>query len=451
MSVKSQISQIEAPLPLSTLKAYAREIFEPIRRGESVSTIWPLMAGRRVRNKFIITYPHLFEIEVGDPDKYLLVYIEPLELTEESSSGYIKLLTLSILESCKEFGVEIDNGEEFTNATDYPALLEKLSQLIKILIAKNREVVLFVGEFDELKFVSAVLYNNLKSLWNRMQGKLHFVFLLQNDIASPEMVSKFGELNALLLKNVVYVPLVDEHGADYLIDYFAGELKRPFTDDEKKILKKMCGGHPYLLKACTRLVALMNGHKATSGEVEKMLFSHFEPRSACQKIFDLLTEVQKSFLKRLASGKMAEFSEETEVLKKLGLVHEEGGRWVPFSTLFALVIGNGNKPSPTQPVNGNSGITFEQKNGAIFIGNVNVEDKFTRQEYEILRFFLAEPDKLRSRDEIGEAMWGKLAYDKYSDWAIDQVMSKIRKKLDLLGAGNSLTTVRGRGYKLNTS
>ena len=55
---------------------------------------------------------------------------------------------------------------------------------------------------------------------------------------------------------------------------------------------------------------------------------------------------------------------------------------------------------------------------------------------------------MKKLDEIGEALWGKDSYDKYSDWAIDQLISKLRKKLETLGFKNVLKTVRGKGYKL---
>ena len=64
--------------------------------------------------------------------------------------------------------------------------------------------------------------------------------------------------------------------------------------------------------------------------------------------------------------------------------------------------------------------------------------------------FLNGVNKLKSRDDIGDVLWGKESYEKYSDWAIDQIMSKIRKKLGLLGTKTRIVTVRGRGYKLVT-
>lgn len=424
----------------------------PINRGESIVAIWPPMAGRRIRNQFIISYPELFEEEIGRPGRYLLVYVEPLELTESSSPGYIKLIIKSIIESYNNRpkggkGVPLSQTEFLRNSSDdYPKLLETLRELIKEIAANNLEIILFLGEFDELEFADSILYNNLKSLWVRSEGKLHFVFLLLEDVTGPELLKKFGELNELLLRNVVWVSLLDKEDVDYLIEYFSKQLNRSFSGEEKDLLAKLCGGHPYLIKSCSRLIALLNGEKLEISKLREILISHFEPRSVCQKIFDRQSPAEQDILRQLANGKVSQLPEAADTLIKLGLIRKnKDGVWLPFGEIFQAVIKN-KKHQAATPANG--GLSFLEKSGAILIGNTNVEEKFTRQEYEILRFFLKEPDKLRSRDEIGEAMWGKESYDKYSDWAIDQVLSKIRKKLNDLGAGNSLATVRGRGYKL---
>ncbi len=451
MAVKSLKLEFDPPLPLATLKSYAEEIFTPIRRGECVTTVWPLMSGRRVRNKFIITYPRLFEKEIGGLNKYLLVYVEPLELEEQSHEGYIKLIIKSVLEAYKvQTGKTLSDNLNL-NGTSYSDLLSNLSDLISIISSKKLEIVLFIGEFDELSFADQVLYNNLKSLWRKSLGKLHFVFLVLEDVTQQENLQKFGELNELILTNIVYVPLSNEQDSEYIIARLEKEFNRKYTTQEKSLLKEICGGHPYLLRSCCRLIALMNGQKIELRELKDTLITHFEPRSACQKIFDSLTTSQKDFLRILVSNPSSPVPDDAKILESLGLIKQiKDGSKVPFSELFRSVIEKGRSINAT-PAKINGSITFELKSGSIFLGEANVEDKFTRQEYEILRFLLSDSEKLRSRDEIGEAMWGKRSYEKYSDWAIDQVMSKIRKKLKTFGAENTLVTVRGRGYKINVS
>ena len=497
MAAKSLKLEFDPPLPLATLKSYAEEIFTPIKRGECVTTVWPVMSGRRVRNKFIITYPQLFEKETGGLDKYLLVYVEPLELEEQSHEGYIRLIIKSIIEAYKVQTGETLQHKLNLDSISYSDSLSNLSDLINIISSKKLklqglkpsdsssrasserksaesiivdtntslhprfenlgscegglEIVLFIGEFDELNFADQVFDNNLKSLWCKSLGKLYFVFLVLEDVTQQENLQKFGELNELILTNIVYVPLSNEQDAEYIIDRLEKEFNRKYTTEEKSLLKETCGGHPYLLRSCCRLIALMNGQKIELGELRDTLIAHFEPRSACQKIFDSLTTSQKDFIRILVSNPSSIVPDEAKVLEKLGLIKQiKTGIKVPFCELFRSVIEKGSSTNLTSAkINGP--ITFELKSGSIFLGEANVEDKFTRQEYEILRFLLSDSEKLRSRDEIGEAMWGKRSYEKYSDWAIDQVMSKIRKKLKTFGAEKTLVTVRGRGYKINLS
>ena len=449
---------VTPPLSLNTLKKYAAEIFTPIQRGESVTTIWLPMLGRRVVNKFIIQYPQLFEAELGKDSSYLLIYIEPLELTEESAAGYIRLIIKSILEKYPghDFGEFFSQIDEHDAASiSYSHWIDELIILVKKIAAEeNKQVILFLGEFDELEFASQVFYNNLKSIWSKANGSLQFIFLLLTDVCNPDSLKKFGELNELILQNVVYVPLLSSADIDFKIDYFSKQLSYSFSVEEKKMLVQICGGHPYLLKSCTRLIALMKETKSDDlEELKETLITHYEPRSACQKMFNLLSEKEKDFLgKVIEESYTNKLPAEAEILVKLGLIKQnESGFWEPFGELFKSVVEQNQGKSGPQNQSTSSlieGLVFDEQSGAIYVGSTNVEEKFTRQEYEILRFFLKDPSKLRTREEIGEAMWGKESYDKYSDWAIDQIMSKIRKKLQILGANKVLATVRGRGYKL---
>ena len=62
--------------------------------------------------------------------------------------------------------------------------------------------------------------------------------------------------------------------------------------------------------------------------------------------------------------------------------------------------------------------------------------------------FLKNKGQIISRDQIGDVLWGDKAYDRYSDWAVDQLISQLRKKLIDLGIkGASLQTIRNRGYR----
>jgi hypothetical protein len=90
------------PLTEKTVRAYAENIFIPIKRGGSVTTVWIPMSGRRKHNKFIIENIHLFRKELPEFEKYVLVYVEPLDIMEESTSGYIRLMAKSFISAAQE-------------------------------------------------------------------------------------------------------------------------------------------------------------------------------------------------------------------------------------------------------------------------------------------------------------------------------------------------------------
>lgn len=444
-------SEVTPPLPLNTLQQYVQQIFDPIRRGECVTTVWLPMLGRRITNKYIIKYPDLFPNEINQDDKYILVYIEPLELTEESAVGYINLIIKSVQQSYENLDSENRSVlvDIINDSKSYPEALDNLNKQIKQITSFGHKIVLFLGEFDELEFANQVLLNNLKSVWARFEGDLYFIFLVLSDVVRAESIKKFGELNELILKNVVYIPLLNKEGIESRLDRFSKQYNRTLSSEERNLIVNICGGHPYLLKSCVRLIALLNGSSKKSNELKDLLINHYEPRSACQKLFNLLDIEEQEMVKRISLGQNVPAADlDSSRLVKSGLVIKDAANnWRLFGELFKSVVDHDQKK--TEEINIEFGeMKFDEKSGAILIGNINIEEKFTRQEYEILSFFMQEPNKLHTRDEISEAMWGKEAYEKYSDWAIDQIMSKIRKKLQNLGVGKSLVTIRGRGYKL---
>jgi len=56
-------------------------------------------------------------------------------------------------------------------------------------------------------------------------------------------------------------------------------------------------------------------------------------------------------------------------------------------------------------------------------------------------------DKLISRDVIARAVWEDKWHEKYSNWAIDRLVYRIRKKLRSIGIKDELLrTVKKKGF-----
>jgi hypothetical protein len=68
-------------------------------------------------------------------------------------------------------------------------------------------------------------------------------------------------------------------------------------------------------------------------------------------------------------------------------------------------------------------------------------EKLDPKEYEVLNYFLAHPNQLLMRDEIGQVIWKEKWVKKY-DWVLNQTILRLRKKI----GSKKIETVRGLGY-----
>ncbi len=72
--------------------------------------------------------------------------------------------------------------------------------------------------------------------------------------------------------------------------------------------------------------------------------------------------------------------------------------------------------------------------------------ELTAQDIVLLSVFLKAPARVFSREALLDQMGG----DDAGPAAVEHAISRLRRKLDVAGAGDVIKTVRGAGYRLNT-
>lgn len=444
------------PATPETIHSYAASIFAPIRRGECVTTVWVPMSGRSMWNKFITQNIYLFDKELPNYRKYLLVYVEALDLTDESLNGYLQLLGKSILEAAKSNiklfqKITSEEKEVFTKyGTLYPELLDGLRSILRKIANSGLTLVLFLGELDELNFTNKIFFNNLKSLWVSMYPNLQYVFPMVKSLTDPANMGVWDELKEPLLQNVIYVPLRTNNDVDYTLNFFLRRYSLKMEDQFKKASIRLCGGHPYMLKVAVRIYRNQGSFKEVK-EFEDVLMNSHELNSAANGIFSVRSEIEQELLKKIVRKEVLDKDEEVQInaLIKLGIVERINNTY----KVFGLIYENFIKLLVDEDADtGIEGILdIDEGSGAIRFNGKLVDEYFTRQEYSILVLFLQKPNNIITRDDIGDILWGEDNYQKYSDWAIDQLISKLRKKIRKVGSNAKILTLRGRGYKFTQS
>ncbi|MFH1244730.1 MAG: helix-turn-helix domain-containing protein, partial [bacterium] len=73
------------------------------------------------------------------------------------------------------------------------------------------------------------------------------------------------------------------------------------------------------------------------------------------------------------------------------------------------------------------------------------EAEFTVDEARIVRKLWEKQEQIVDREEMAQVLWGEEWSTKYSDWALDALVSRLRKKM----SGRwQIITIKGRGYLL---
>jgi len=90
-------------------------------------------------------------------------------------------------------------------------------------------------------------------------------------------------------------------------------------------------------------------------------------------------------------------------------------------------------------------LTLNNRTQEVAVDRVLIE--LTRTEFRLLKLFMSNPEKVFSREQILDAVWGINAY--LGDRTVDVHILRLRKLLKPHGVAGMLKTVRGSGYRFS--
>ena len=153
-----------------------------------------------------------------------------------------------------------------------------------------------------------------------------------------------------------------------------------------------------------------------------------------EHVWGRFSERERHILKSIATtGKVPTYTLELKYMKEHNLIDKNNqiiGSWIK------EVVGDSAE------------VTINQTPNGLEWDGISLEELFTDKEKEVFKNILVEGNL--SRYAVADILWGKQAVDKYSDWAIDQLFSRLRKKLESVGiGGDKIQTLKGKGFKID--
>jgi DNA-binding response OmpR family regulator len=122
----------------------------------------------------------------------------------------------------------------------------------------------------------------------------------------------------------------------------------------------------------------------------------------------------------------------------------------PFSLLelhSRMLAINRRKHGLTDPLILFSDFVLDPMGRHVQFGKAEVE--MTRREFDLLHYLLLYRNRVITRTQLAEHIWGNLADDEHSSNYIDVHLKNLRRKLTVFAPTEWLETVRGVGYRAN--
>ncbi|NTV30749.1 hypothetical protein HGA91_02090 [candidate division WWE3 bacterium] len=355
---------------------------------------------------------------------------------------------LSSNSSIKPIFVDLNNLRELTidgiheciineiNLTLENTNISSIEQFVTWAAKQRKRYVIIFDRFEKaLAHLPNLFFDTLRSMVVQSNRHVTMVISLNQPIESIRDIQDIDQFYTLVAPFTFYLEPFDEKEANYYIEYKSNARGLHLNSDEIDTVYEITGGHNRMIDAYIyQLTAIEHGsfkEKLTSAaHHETVIFQ-------CQRILNVLTESQQKAIQRLVVGLHLTERDQLELkkLSQLGVINEKKK---VFSSRLADFITE-NHPA----------LYLDDVTGEVYKKGVRIDDIFTPNEYKFFRYMYEHHGRVIDRDEIAEAVWEVRKEQGVSDEAIDQLVSRLRDKVETDKYNpKHLITVRGRGFQL---
>lgn len=382
-------------------------------------------------------------------DRLLFIRINTEELTEISALEFYRYTVKRFLEiiNNSQFPLKIAEDEEkLLNLKDSLLLIEKIKSIITVLVQNDWQLLIIIDGLDRLgTSLDDTFFSNLKAFRDIGKFKVSYLLTATKDPSKENYFEKIYSLYKLVSPFIFYLKpsRIEESLAE--IETHSKQRSIKLTKEESLYIANLCGRYPSLVK--TFIQKLTSPTRKPLEITTEELLENSGIKFRILEIFQSLTGDERSILLKIAHEEIITKNSETyQLLIRKGFIENEK----IFSPLFKrfLILQNTENDRIIEKtennMNGEHDIVVDPLTRLVYRNGHEVVN-LTKQEYRFLHYLYTNSGKICEREEVSDAVWG--GSDGVSDEAIDQVMTRLRSKLEKdKGNPAHLITIRGRGF-----
>lgn len=304
----------------------------------------------------------------------------------------------------------------------------------------TQQVVFIIDRFEKAcQMLPVDIFDALRAVTHMSKRKVTFIFGVDREITDLRTIEEMDQFYTLINLFTYYLkPLNKEDSLNFingLSELYGINL------NEKLALEiyQLTGGHLRLLKTFMVLISNEEKSKITT-DIITQVSKDQSVTYQCDRIYKHLSELNKETLLRIINKLEITPSDKVKVekLKQLGILDD---RNKVFSPLFLSYISSLSDSK-------DKSLFLDEKTGEIYQNGERIDSNLSANEYKLLKHFYNNAFQILDRNNIAESVWGASTNEGVSDEAIDQLISRLREKIEVDRANpKHIFTYRGRGFQ----
>ncbi|MFC1780115.1 winged helix-turn-helix domain-containing protein [Patescibacteria group bacterium] len=440
-------------------KNFIKEFLEQIDHGESFTIFgMPGMGKNELFMNFGRNSEFWKELFPKKNINFIVIYLDLAKMLDINPLGFYKLLLHRIQ---KVVSNEIKENDikrkvekiykDTQNNQDLLALFEAIEDILKLITTdSNFKICIQIHDFATLSSFNKQFFNSLKAINKINVWKITFNFSSDSDpshILPPEILD---DLHGLFFNKRVILKPLSKSDAYLVMEEWEKERGFVIPTKAKKLIHEISGGNIGYMKALNSVYQdTKKGITVFSSDNIDNLAKNPTIKARSEKFWIKLLDNYKQFLFEFIKNPNIRINSRGKYLLDTKIIIKKGLRKRVFSPLLEKYVKSLTEEVINEDIPEKIGIYIDQKTKTVFLDGKTLEKEPTSSEFKILNLLYKNKGNIVNREELAQAIWGKHTIEKYSDWAIDRTISRIRKKLgDPARKPKYIYTIKGRGLKL---
>lgn len=305
-------------------------------------------------------------------------------------------------------------------------------QIIKLIANKGYDIGLFISHISPLLNSSHFQPLIDLELLVRTNKNLSVIMFSEIDITSKKY-HLLADKCSFLFDNIFPYPMYSEKDSRQFIKHYTNEWQISLDDRLTDQLAEVCGGYLWLIHQAIRNVR--NDPKITLQEA----VSNDLMTKKIEVLWNKFSNEQKEIIRKTAYDSISNkdtLTEEYQYLKSINIIRTPNNKTLLNIPILRIAVEKENKLEELKIID-----------NKIIIGKKDITLSLSKKERNMLLLLLSSKKKIVNRDLLAQHIWGNEWEEKYSDWAIDRLAYRLRKRLISLGIDGSLfQTVKKKGF-----